>query len=311
MSDTQQPAEGGKKKKSSARNSEARADKGAKADAAGPGDTLKQEAKQPSQANEETPSLAEHPTVRMLLKPWVLGVAGALLGLGIGFTTSAAPAVLTLTGLMIFVAVFAVWQSVRMLTGDVPVPEDMALVKLGRRGALAERKRTVLRALKDLENERAIGKIEADDFDVVAARYREEAKGIMRAMDEEVLPYRQKAEAMAQEHLRRAGLLKDDTRGEDDARGERSDDMPRSTDPKRGTDAEARVQAHVRARVCNACETVNEADAKFCKNCAAPLAEPKSANAMNVANKSDASEGSSPGSSRGSNSARDTEEENG
>ena len=51
--------------------------------------------------------------------------------------------------------------------------------------ALAEQKRRVLRALKDLENEHALGKIDDADYEAIAMQYRDEAKAMMREMDRE------------------------------------------------------------------------------------------------------------------------------
>ena len=56
------------------------------------------------------------------------------------------------------------WASLRILSGDVALPPELLELDSAARGgdALTSRKNMLLRALKDLENERAIGKIEAD-----------------------------------------------------------------------------------------------------------------------------------------------------
>jgi hypothetical protein len=256
----------------------------------------------------EEPDERELATPAILIaftKPYVVAPLVLMVGATVGLVLSVGPAVLTVTGIVILFSIFAVWQSVRMLTGELPVPEDMALVKLGRRGTLMEQKRSVLRALKDLENERDIGKIEADDFEAVALRYRNEAKGILRAMDAEVLPYRERAEALATAHLRTKGLTALDSAKTSpevsDASQSGSTHPTKSDHPtsetafsdassetkKQGKGAIAAAIEAVRGEssapkatatatatglpLCEKCTTANDSDAKFCKNCAAPL----------------------------------------
>src|SRR5262249_20912344 len=114
---------------------------------------------------------------------------------------------------------------------------------------LAEKKRRVLRALKDLEHEHEVGKIDDNDYAAIAARYREEAKALMREMDESIDPLREKAEELARKHLAAKGL----------EGGEKPtlavEDAPAKP---------ARVS-------CPKCDASNEPDAAFCKKCGGPL----------------------------------------
>ena len=71
--------------------------------------------------------------------------------------------------------------------------------------ALEEEKRRLLRALKDLEGEHEIGKIDDADYEEIVARYRAEAKLVMRKMDGEVAPFREEAERIAREYLEKQG----------------------------------------------------------------------------------------------------------
>ena len=86
------------------------------------------------------------------------------------------------------------WASVRTLSGDAPLGLDLEAVGAARLGvdASSEQKRRVLRALKDLEAEHAIGKIDEADYDTLVARYRDEAKTVMREMDLQVAPLRER-----------------------------------------------------------------------------------------------------------------------
>src|SRR5512142_1135866 len=67
------------------------------------------------------------------------------------------------------------WASVQALTGESPITLEEAMT-LGAPSVEEEQKRSVLRALKDLEFERSVGKISDEDYTELSARYRAEAK---------------------------------------------------------------------------------------------------------------------------------------
>ena len=96
----------------------------------------------------------------------------------------------------------------RTLSGDAPLPVDLEALAAQHRDvdALGEQKRRVLRALKDLEGERALGKIDDADYEAIAMQYREEAKALMREMDRNVAPALAEAERIAREYLAAQGL---------------------------------------------------------------------------------------------------------
>ncbi|HLK38634.1 MAG TPA: zinc ribbon domain-containing protein [Polyangiaceae bacterium] len=177
----------------------------------------------------------------------VAGVASAVI---VGLRASMGPALLVLAAVTLLGTISLLWASVRTLSGDAPLPVDMEASAVQRVGtnALAERKRRVLRALKDLEAEHAIGKIDDADYEAVVARYRDEAKEVMRQMDVEVEPLRGEAERIAQKYLEARGLAD-------------------SSSP-----SEANEAAQDAGRVaCAGCGTSNESDAAFCKRCGAAL----------------------------------------
>jgi hypothetical protein len=99
----------------------------------------------------------------------------------------------TMFGLPLFILIVAastllgaialLWASVQNLTGDAPMTLDEAL-SLAAPTAEEERKRAVLRALKDLEYERSVGKLSEQDYDALSRRYREEARQLLRTIDE-------------------------------------------------------------------------------------------------------------------------------
>src|SRR5581483_6717275 len=106
---------------------------------------------------------------------------------------------------------------------------------LERASDLQERKRRVLRALKDLEHEHSVGKIDDEDFERLSEQYRTEAKEVLRQIDEDVEPRRDKAESIVREYLE-----------------------------KQGTPTAA-------VSGCPKCGTENDEDAAFCKKCGEKL----------------------------------------
>ncbi|MGH7434548.1 MAG: hypothetical protein ACRENE_02655 [Polyangiaceae bacterium] len=176
----------------------------------------------------------------------LLGVIAAVVA---GVTASFGSAILVLASTAMLSTIALLWVSLRTLSGDAPLPTDLegAALRAARADDASERKRRVLRALKDLENERALGKIDEGDYTEVAARYRTEAKDILREMEAEVAPKLGEAEKLAREYLQRIDTLPS---------GERPAPLPRTV---------SRV-------TCAGCAASNEPDATFCKGCGARVA---------------------------------------
>ena len=210
----------------------------------------------------------------------------------VGLAVSWGPAILVLAGGALGGTVALLWASLRTLGGDAPLPQDLELLasRTERFSDVSERKRAVLRALKDLEHERAIGKIDADDYEAIASHYRDEAKTILRELDAEVEPYRAKAEELARKHLIRRGLQagavpnadpapKADGSGSTPLVEEEEEDakvLPRPAAPAQAEvdEDEADFDDVPPARIaCSKCATSNEPDAAFCKKCGNALQE--------------------------------------
>ena len=100
--------------------------------------------------------------------------------------------------------------------------------------ALDREKKLVLRSIKELEFDKAMGKVAEADFDEMAGRLRQRAVGLMQRIE-----------------LGEAGLRE---RIAQDLAGLKS-----------------RPSKKVSARQCQACDTLNDADARFCKSCGATL----------------------------------------
>jgi hypothetical protein len=134
----------------------------------------------------------------------VLGLAAA--GLVIAGRTHGAPGVvLGLVALALAGVIAALWASLRTLLGETPLSGADAYA-LGARHGEEEQKRAVLRALKDLEFERSVGKISDDDYQQLLVAYRAEAKRLLRAIDESADASRKRATEIADAHLAALGL---------------------------------------------------------------------------------------------------------
>jgi hypothetical protein len=114
------------------------------------------------------------------------------------------------------------------------------------RAVLEREKALALRSIKELEFDRAMGKVSESDYHEMSARLRARAGRLLRQLDAAAtLPYR---DAIEKEIARRIGT----------------------------TPAAPAVQASAAASappvlVCAACSTTNETDARFCKGCGARL----------------------------------------
>jgi hypothetical protein len=120
---------------------------------------------------------------------WALGHH---FGLGVGL--------LTVAGGVLSGSIWLIWSSLQGLSSEAPLTLDEAL-SLGAPSAEEEQKRAVLRALKDLEYERAVGKINDADYAILAEHYRNEAKRLLRAVDQDLGPERDRAEQILAERL--------------------------------------------------------------------------------------------------------------
>jgi ribosomal protein L40E len=168
---------------------------------------------------------------------WVLPVGSIAAALAMGAVYGVGTALITLAGGVLLIVISILWASVRTLSGDSPITLEEAIA-LGAPTAAEEQKRAVLRALKDLEFERSIGKISDADYEELVARYRAEAKRLLRAVDDDLAPLRERASAYVAEQLGAAPPQK------------------RSKPPKKAGDL-----------VCPSCQTENDTDAAFCKKC--------------------------------------------
>jgi hypothetical protein len=125
-------------------------------------------------------------------------------------------------------------------------PEGRAATGSRARAALEREKTLVLRSIKELEFDRAMGKIAETDFQEMAGRLRARAIGLMKQLDESPTDWRGEIEQELRRRLASRGTAR----------------VPAAAPAKR---------AVADGVACASCGTVNDADARFCKSCGTKL----------------------------------------
>ena len=171
------------------------------------------------------------------LQPWQFFLLGGMLAATatVIVATGQSPAniiILSLTVVSVsFVGLGAYRMLVPLVTKDLEQPPTIA----GRTRVALEREKTlVLRSIKELEFDYAMGKVAKADFDDMSARLRARAARLMRQLD----------------------------------RGGYKEQIAKEVEVRLKADT---VEAKIETGACSACGTINEEDAKFCKNCGAKL----------------------------------------
>ena len=233
---------------------------------------------------------------RRLARYAAMGIPLATVGGAIvtGFVIGLGPAILVLAAGTLLGVIALLWASLRTLSGDAPLPTDLEAIAVRSRKVdnLGEQKRRVLRALKDLELEHSVGKIDDKDYASLGDRFRQDAKALMREMDEQIDPFREEAERLAKRHLEKRGLGESD---DDSAPVMAAKDSPvddeeeapvaivppakpskpgktkRASKPKEPTASAATAGAPPKRVACPKCDVSNEPDAAFCKKCGTAL----------------------------------------
>ncbi len=175
-----------------------------------------------------------------------------------------------LAGVMLLLAMAALWQSLRSAFGGGPPQQGLAGGPLDERSALLEEKKTLLRAIKDIQFEREVGKISDEDFQRLDKAYRRRAKEVLRLLDQDLGEFlgeaeRMIADAMGEESgdAYRGGAVKRRKKTGKAASARKG--APRKRAKGRAASADDRIE-------CPSCGAKNAADAVFCKECAARVA---------------------------------------
>jgi hypothetical protein len=200
----------------------------------------------------------EHARGGDAFEPWQLFTLAGLIGATVVVFVSRGqtPAGIIFLSLTIFAAAIvgvAMWRTLAPFTGS----DDRTgpTVVGGRtRAALEREKALVLRSIKALEFDQAMGKVSDKDFAEMSARLRARAAGLMRQLDAGT-GYRDQIE---KEIARRVGA------------GSKKQD-PASVKAQDPASADDPAYAASQVRTCSACSRNNDLDARFCKHCGASL----------------------------------------
>ena len=187
------------------------------------------------------------------LQPWQFFVLAAL-GCATAVTFMARGQGLTaviLLGLLMAAAALVGYAALRALRPLVS-PEVDRTVMVGQRTriALEREKLMTLRSIKELEFDRAMGRLSDEDWNEMSGRLRGRAARLMRQLDAGA-GYREQIEKDVAKRVVSDARLRP-SRDQDTAEG--------------GGRATASAE-----RPCASCQTTNDHDARFCKSCGAKL----------------------------------------
>jgi len=176
------------------------------------------------------------------LQPWQFFVLAAL-GCATAVTFLARGRDITSIILLSVMMASAAFVGMAVLRALRPLvsPEDDRTAMVGQRTrvALEREKQLLLRTIKELEFDRAMGKLAEEDWHEMSTRLRARAARLIRQLD--------------------AGA------------GYRTQ-IERELEKRLGDAVDARSAKASAERVCAACSTANDQDARFCKGCGQPLA---------------------------------------
>ena len=177
-------------------------------------------------------------------RPWHLFVLTALVAATIAILVTGPSdpvdaALLTLAIGAASLVGLATYRAITPLT-QKEFQETTVMVGSRSRAAVEREKTLVLRSIKELEFDRAMGKVSDSDFDEMGRRLRVLALRLMKQLDVDVVDY--------------AVLIERELQG------------------RLGASADVSVvSAEADGNVWGTCRTVNDDDARFCKGCGKPL----------------------------------------
>jgi hypothetical protein len=177
------------------------------------------------------------------LQPWQFFLLGGMLAATatVIVATGQRPANIIILSITVVSVSFVGLGAYRMLSPLVTEQANTGFTIAGRtRIALEREKALVLRSLKELEFDFAMGKMSKVDFDEMAGRLRARALGLMRQLDA-------------------GGGYKEQIASEVETRLAQT------------ASASSAYSAESAKGFCAACGTPHDPDAKFCKNCGAKL----------------------------------------
>lgn len=235
-----------------------------------------------------------------VFRPWHFFVVLTLLAATAAVLTSpkVAPEQLVVLSMTVFAAGAVALAAYRTLVPLVGRERRLLGESLGHRerAALEREKQLVLRSIKELEFDRAMGKLAPEDFDEMSRRLRVRALGLMQQLDTDSPAPRARLERELDERLRERSDERQPARSGDGGRASsasasasvlapeselesasesgaesESADGPVLVDVLTGPDAIRGGQVGSATLACEACGVSNDLDARFCKSCGTRL----------------------------------------
>jgi hypothetical protein len=201
------------------------------------------------------------------LRPWQFFTLGALVcataAIFVVRGTTAENLIFVCLGIFAAALVgLAVLNALRpLVTGEVREPE---MIGGHTRAAIEREKNLVLRSIKELEFDRAMGKVSATDYDEMVGRLRARAVRLMQQLDSAGSGYRELVERDLAKRLVKAGTGAAHIEQKAEGRGQKDADQAVDED-------ESAVAQDFSPGACASCGTSNDADARFCKSCGTKL----------------------------------------
>ncbi len=210
-------------------------------------------------SSETSTEPAKGSTLDPTFQPWQLFTLAGLIGatIAVFMARGESPAAVIMISLTIFAAATV---GIAALRTFLPLTQkswtDGARILGGRtRAALEREKSLVLRSIKELEFDRAMGKVSEKDFVEMSGRLRVRAARLIRQLDAGA-GYRGEIE---REVTKRIGEVRGGSR-ENPVAGSTLQDQAYAEDA-------GQVLPSRPAGVCASCNTTNDGDARFCKHC--------------------------------------------
>jgi hypothetical protein len=198
-----------------------------------------------SETSTESQFSGDFPSQRSdALRPWQLFTLAGLIGatITVFLSRGQSPAAVILLSLTVFAAAavgIAALRTVMPLTSKA-TPDSTQVLGGRTRAALEREKALVLRSIKELEFDRAMGKMSEKDFIEMSGRLRSRAARLLRQLDAGA-GYRDQIEREIERRIGKPVVSPADSAGST------------KQDPAYA--------------VCAQCSTNNDADARFCKGC--------------------------------------------
>jgi hypothetical protein len=207
--------------------------------------------------------LSSTPSTPDTLRPWQFFTLGALVCATVAVFiirgTSAENLIFVCLGIFGAALVgLAALNALRpLVTGETRQPE---MVGSRTRVALEREKNLLLRSLKELEFDHAMGKVSDADHDEMAARLRSRAVRLLQQLDSGGSGYRELIERELARRLVSAGATEVAPYSAD------QEEQGAESKEQRGENEEPKVTG-----ACASCGTMNYEDARFCKSCGTKL----------------------------------------